>query len=45
MKSRFQLIAMLAIVSALLSACGIFGCAGVGGNSGYAAGCTAGTRF
>jgi hypothetical protein len=35
----------VAILSVLLSGCGIFGCSGAGGNGGFAAGCGVGTRF
>jgi hypothetical protein len=45
MNTAVRFILATALVAALLSGCGIFGCAGAGGNGGFAAGCAAGTRF
>jgi predicted small secreted protein len=46
MKSRILLALGVVLASALLTGCGIFGCAGAGGSGGnYAAGCSAAVRF
>ena len=44
MKASLHLIATLLAI-ALLTGCGVLGCAGAGGNSGYSAGCGTNVRF